>query len=74
MLEMLQRYQNSHALLKERIAAIHREMANSALTQPEADALERRRRLLCEEAHDLELVMEKIRPYLAEEVGDASCA
>ncbi|WP_298484130.1 hypothetical protein [uncultured Ruminococcus sp.] len=76
---MLYQYGISLHLLKSRIEELRQQMKDSRLSPLETQSLEARRRLLSEEVHEIEQVMETILPYsdaeaAVEQAGDSFCA
>lgn len=70
--KVLMQYCTGVALLRGRIGALRQEMKNPKLTPLELQSLEARRRLLSEEAHEMEQSMEIISQYAtAEQAGKA---
>lgn len=62
-------------VLRERIAALRQALEDEKLMPMERHELDRRKRLLSEEARDLEWSMRSIAVYAAQEkAGDAVCA
>lgn len=77
--EILCNYRTSLSLLKSRIEELRQQMKDSRLSPQETQSLEARRRLLSEEAHEIEQVIGSILPYVhpeaaAEQAGDCACA
>lgn len=72
-------YRISLGLLKRRIEELRMQIKSPQISPADVQALESRRRLLSEEAHDIERIMEAILPYVdaetaAEQAGDCVCA
>ncbi|WP_295218506.1 hypothetical protein [Ruminococcus sp.] len=72
-------YRTSLSLLKSRIEELRQKMKDPQLSPLEVQSLEARRRLLSEEAHEIEQVIGTILPYVdagsaAEQAGDCFCA
>ena len=75
MQKMWNAYAQECRVLRERIAALRQALEDEKLMPMERHELDRRKRLLSEEARDLEWSMRSIAVYAAQEkAGDAVCA
>ena len=75
MQKMWNAYAQECRVLRERIAALRQALEDEKLMPMERHELDRRKRLLSEEARDLEWSMRSIAVYAAQDkAGDAVCA
>ncbi|MGN1404370.1 MAG: hypothetical protein ACI4XB_08615 [Ruminococcus sp.] len=74
---ILDSYRNSLRLLECRIEELRQQVKDTRLSPLEAQSLEARRRILCEEVHEIEQAIGCILPYVRtdapEQAGDGSC-
>lgn len=73
MKELIRQYQSELLAVRERIALLRQLIQDEQLPPMEWKALEIRRRLLHEEAQELERDIKAMLPYAENQAGDLTC-